>query len=173
VITRNTAPLGISVARVVTGGEAITIAAMAEGSSTAGRRYKKRAWVVVAGREGRAREELQPERRSSMASGARTQLMFTGEAAAALELYGAVFPTFRVERPERYGPGEKRREGSIRIAQSSLEGHRLAVIDSPAQHAFGFTRCESADELDTAFGALSAGGQVLMPVGVSWQLTLP
>ena len=69
------------------------------------------------------------------------------------------------------------------------------VIDSPVKHAFTFTpaisifvECESEAELDTAFGKLSEGGAVLVPVGnygfsarfgwltdrfgVSWQLNV-
>ena len=67
--------------------------------------------------------------------------------------------------------------------------------DSPVKHNFSFTpansifvECDTAEELDRAFGILSDGGQVLMPVdnygfsqrfgwlndqfGVSWQLNL-
>ena len=35
-----------------------------------------------------------------------THLMFTGDASAALELYAAIFPEFRVEQIDRYGPGD-------------------------------------------------------------------
>jgi predicted 3-demethylubiquinone-9 3-methyltransferase (glyoxalase superfamily) len=67
-------------------------------------------------------------------------------------------------------------------------------LDSPDVHAFGFTPaismfvyCDSADEVDRLYEALSTDGQALMPVGsypfaerfawvsdrfgVSWQLT--
>jgi predicted 3-demethylubiquinone-9 3-methyltransferase (glyoxalase superfamily) len=127
---------------------------------------------------------------------AATHLMFTGEASQALELYAAVFPTaFRVERIERYGPGELGAEGTVKRADASLGGHALVVIDSPVQHAFTFTPamslfvdCESREEFDAAFTALAAGGQVFMPpgdygfsrwfgwcsdrFGVSWQLNV-
>jgi predicted 3-demethylubiquinone-9 3-methyltransferase (glyoxalase superfamily) len=125
-----------------------------------------------------------------------THLMFVGEASAALELYASTFPTFRIERIERYGAGEPGAEGWVKRADISLGGHRLIVIDSPPVHAFTFTPsvslfvdCESDAELDAAFAALSAGGQVYMPLGdygfsrrfgwcsdrfgVSWQLNLP
>ena len=125
-----------------------------------------------------------------------THLMFSGDASAAMELYASIFPTFRVERIERYGPGERGSEGTVKRAAASLDGHELVVIDSPVKHAFTFTPaislfrdCERADELDAAFEKLAAGGQVFMPVGnygfsarfgwctdrfgVSWQLNLP
>lgn len=70
------------------------------------------------------------------------------------------------------------------------------AIDSAAQHQFNFTPsmslfvgCETEEELDLLFGALSEAGQVLMPLddygfsrrfawvndrfGASWQLNLP
>src|SRR3954447_882611 len=127
---------------------------------------------------------------------AATHLMFTGEASQALELYAAVFPAFRVERLERYGPGEPGAEGTVKRADASLDGHELIVIDSPVRHAFTFTPsvslfvdCDGREELEAAFAALSAGGQVYMPLddygfssrfgwcsdrfGVSWQLNVP
>ena len=131
-----------------------------------------------------------------MARRAATHLMFMGEASQAMDLYSSVFPSFRVERAERYGAGEPGPEGSIKLAEASLAGHRLLVIDSPVKHAFTFTPamslfldCESREELDAAFAKLSEGGQVFMPLdnygfstrfgwctarfGVSWQLNLP
>src|SRR4029450_2991900 len=106
-----------------------------------------------------------------MARRAATHLMFAGQASAALELYASTFPSFRIDRLDRYGPGEPGAEGSVKLAEASLSGHALVVIDSPVQHAFTFTPamslfvdCESRQELDSAFAALSAGGQVFMPL---------
>ncbi len=127
---------------------------------------------------------------------AATHLMFAGEASSAMDLYSATFPSFRVERLERYGPGEAGPEGSVKRGEASIDGHALIIIDSPVKHAFTFTPamslfldCESGEELESAFGKLSAGGQVFMPLdnygfstrfgwcsdrfGVSWQLNLP
>lgn len=131
-----------------------------------------------------------------MSPKAATHLMFVGEAAAALELYAAVFPGFRVQQVERYQAGEAGPAGTIKVAEASLLGHRLVVIDSPIRHDFTFTPAmslfvdfDAAAELDAAFAALSASGSVLMPLddygfsrrfgwcqdrfGVSWQLNLP
>jgi predicted 3-demethylubiquinone-9 3-methyltransferase (glyoxalase superfamily) len=124
-----------------------------------------------------------------------THLMFTGEASAALELYSAIFPDFKIGEVERYGPGQQGPEGTVKRGDASLGGHRLIIIDSPVRHAFTFTAsmsifvdCSTAAELDAAFAALSSGGQVFMPIdnygfsqrfgwcsdrfGVSWQLNL-
>ena len=130
-----------------------------------------------------------------MAREVRTFLMFDGKAEEAMTLYVSLFPGSEVTRVEKYGAGEPGKEGSIKKADFTLAGHRLACIDSPIQHAFTFTpsvslfvECEDEDELDRAFTALSTGGAVMMPpgnygfsrkftwvsdrFGVSWQLNL-
>jgi len=88
---------------------------------------------------------------------------------------------------------EQGAEGTVKQATFTLAGRDFMCIDSPAKHPFTFTPsmslfvdCESEAELEAAFGRLSAGGSVLMPVGnygfstrfgwindrfgVSWQL---
>lgn len=131
-----------------------------------------------------------------MAHTVATHLMFTGQASAAMEFYASVFPTFRVARLQRYGAGEAGPEGTVKVADVMFGDHALVVIDSPVTHAFTFTpavslyvNCDTREELDAAFAALSAGGQIFMPLdsygfsrrfgwcsdrfGVSWQLNLP
>lgn len=125
-----------------------------------------------------------------------TQLMFQGTAGEALALYAAVFPDFEVTETSHYGPGETRAEGLLKEAQVSFAGHALLVLDSPIDHAFGFTPAmslfvafEVEETFEAALAALSDGGEVLMPAGaygfsrryawiadrfgVSWQLNLP
>lgn len=127
---------------------------------------------------------------------AATHLMFAGEASAALDLYGEIFPEFRVDSIDRYGSGEAGAEGTVRRADITFGKHRIIVIDSPVKHAFTFTPamslfvdCDSAEALDSAFARLSKDGQVFMPIagygfsqrfgwcadrfGVSWQINLP
>ena len=122
--------------------------------------------------------------------------MFTGEASAALDLYASIFPEFRLDHIERYSVGESGAEGTVKRAQATFGAHAIAVIDSPAVHAFTFTPstslfvdCDTEEELDTAFARLADGGKIFMPVGdygfsrrfgwcsdrfgVSWQLNLP
>jgi predicted 3-demethylubiquinone-9 3-methyltransferase (glyoxalase superfamily) len=65
--------------------------------------------------------------------------MFQGEASAALELYSSIFPSFRLEGLERYGPGEPGPEGTVKRADARLEGLALILIDSPVRHDFTFT----------------------------------
>ena len=94
---------------------------------------------------------------------------------------------------DRYGPGEDGADGSVRVATMSVSGQRVMCIDSPIAHGFGFTPATSLfvsgsdpEATEEYFNALSAGGEVLMPLGeypfskkfawikdkfgVSWQL---
>ncbi len=125
-----------------------------------------------------------------------TQLMFEGRAEEAMSLYVSLFKGSEIRQVERYGPGEPGKEGSIKRAEFTLAGQRMACIDSPVKHAFTFTPslslfvdCRDESELERAFAELSTGGAVLMPpgnygfsrhftwvtdrFGVSWQLNLP
>jgi len=126
-----------------------------------------------------------------------TFLMFSGErhgqAKAAIETYVSLFPGSAIERIDCYGPGEDQPEGTVRTAWFKLGARRFMAIDSAGPHAFNFTpsmslfvECETEDELERFYAALSEGGQVLMPLdnygfsrrfgwvndrfGVSWQL---
>lgn len=130
-----------------------------------------------------------------MARSVVTQLMFTGKAEEAMNLYLSLFAKSGLTSIQKYGPGEHGQEGTVKRAEFTLAGHHLACIDSPPMHAFTFTpsaslfvECEDEAELDRAFAVLSVGGELLMPpgnygfskkfvwlndrFGVSWQLNL-
>lgn len=123
------------------------------------------------------------------------QLMFQSGAEEAMRLYISLFKNSEIKHIERYGPEAHRLEGAVKKAVLSLNGLELICIDSPVEHAFGFTPsislfvdCESESELNEAFAKLSDEGAVLMPLdnygfsfkfawvndrfGVSWQLNL-
>lgn len=125
-----------------------------------------------------------------------TQLMFTGAAEDAMNLYVSLFPGSKIVSIDRYGKGEPGKEGSVKYAEFELAGTPFACIDSPIQHAFSFTpsmsiRVDLDDraQFDAVCDQLTVGGQVLMPpanytfsqwfawvqdrFGVSWQLNLP
>jgi predicted 3-demethylubiquinone-9 3-methyltransferase (glyoxalase superfamily) len=124
-----------------------------------------------------------------------TFLMFIGQAEAAMKLYTSLFKQSEILTITRYGSGEGGAEGTVQHATFTLNGQEFMCIDSSDVHAFTFTpsislyvRCESEEEIDRVFAALSAGGQILMPLdqypfspkfgwlsdrfGVSWQLSL-
>ena len=124
-----------------------------------------------------------------------TFLMFTGQAEAAMTLYTSLFQRSEILNLTRYGANDMGAEGTIQHATFTLNGQEFMAIDSNAVHAFTFTpsislyvRCENEEEIDQVFAALSADGQILMPLdqypfskkfgwladryGVSWQLSL-
>ena len=120
-------------------------------------------------------------------------LMFEGDAEAAMNFYVSLFPGSSISSIERFGPEGPGKEGSVMTGILSLNGQTIMFLDSPVKHAFTFTpatslfvACESVEEIDRLFAALSDGGQVLMGLdaypfaqrfgwtndrfGVSWQL---
>ena len=81
-----------------------------------------------------------PTARPKPTANVSTFLMFQdGRAEQAMSLYAAVLPGSRVQRIERYGPGDPGREGSVKVASFDLNGHRLMFSDSYVKHAFTFT----------------------------------
>ena len=125
-----------------------------------------------------------------------TFLMFqNGDAEQAMTFYVSLFGDAKVLDVVRFGPGEPGPEGKIKHATFTLAGQQYMCIDS-AGHAFTFTPsmslfvgCDTEEELDRLYAALSEGGGLLMPLGsygfstkfgwvndrfgVSWQLNLP
>jgi len=98
-------------------------------------------------------------------------------------------------RAEHYSPGEHGTAGTIKVALFTLCGREFMCAGSPVKHNFTFTpssstfiEFDSVEALEQAFGILSEGGEVLMPLdnygfsqrfgwisdrfGVSWQLNL-
>jgi predicted 3-demethylubiquinone-9 3-methyltransferase (glyoxalase superfamily) len=121
--------------------------------------------------------------------------MFEGSAEEALELYAAAFDDAEIVDVQRFGEDGPGKAGTIEAAFLRVGDQRIRLFDSPVEHAFGFTpavslfvELDSAEEVDSAFAALSDGGEVLMPLesypfsprfawlndrfGVSWQLTV-
>lgn len=127
-----------------------------------------------------------------------TFLMFqNGEAEEAMTFYVSLFEDAKVIDVAHYGPGEPGPEGTVKVARFTLAGTEYMTIDSFVKHAFAFTpsvsiyvTCDTEEEIDRLYAALSEGGGVLMPLdtaygfsakfgwvndrfGVSWQLSLP
>jgi len=123
-------------------------------------------------------------------------LMFQGgKAQAALDLYFATFPDSHMVRVEHWAEGEAGSVGTIKVAVFTICGSEFMCSDSPVKHDFNFTPSssifvdfDSETELERAFGILSEGGKVLIPLdnygfsqrfgwvndrfGVSWQVNL-
>src|SRR4051794_9452246 len=124
-------------------------------------------------------------------------LMFQGGVAdQALAFYVGTIPDSSIVRVTRYGPDGPGPEGTVMTGEAVLAGLRVMFSDSFVTHAFGFTPSlslfltrDTDGEVDTLAGALSEGGEVLMPAasygfssrfawvndryGVSWQLSTP
>ncbi|MEU4579585.1 MULTISPECIES: VOC family protein [Nonomuraea] len=124
-----------------------------------------------------------------------TFLMFEGKAEEAMTFYVSLFDDAEIVSVTRYGPDGPGAEGSVLHATFRLAGQEYMAIDSAVRHDFTFTpsmslyvQCESADEIERLYAALSEGGAALMPLGdhgfskrfgwvndrfgVSWQLNL-
>jgi predicted 3-demethylubiquinone-9 3-methyltransferase (glyoxalase superfamily) len=123
-------------------------------------------------------------------------LMFQrGVGREAVERYVSLFEDGEIVSLQAYGPQGPGPEGTIMRAEIRLAGQTFYASDSFVTHAFDFTpslsvwvECESAQQQDSLFAALSDGGGVLMPLdsygfstrfgwlndrfGVSWQLNL-
>ena len=103
-------------------------------------------------------------------------LMFGGElhgkAEEAIEFYVSVFEDSRIVNIDRHPAGEEELEGKVMRADFVLAGRELIALDGGRDHKFTFTAatslfvsCDSVDEVDRLFAALSAGGEVLMELG--------
>ncbi len=116
-------------------------------------------------------------------------LMFVGDvcgkAEEAANHYTSVFPESKVDHVMRYGEGEEPDQpGTVRHLYLSLDGYKLAAMDSAREHDFGFNEaislmvgCETQDEIDYYWNELSAFpeaeqcGWLKDRFGVSWQVT--
>jgi predicted 3-demethylubiquinone-9 3-methyltransferase (glyoxalase superfamily) len=124
-----------------------------------------------------------------------TFLMFEGRAEEAMRFYESLFEGAEVISIDRYGGDDGDAEGMVKRATLRLPGQTLICVDSPVEHAFGFTpaislfvSCGTEGEVDQLFAALAEGGTILMGLdaypfskrfgwvddrfGVSWQLSL-
>ena len=115
-------------------------------------------------------------------------LMFVGDVCGKAEEaaghYASVFPQSNVDHVMRYGEGEgPDQPGTVRHLYLSLDGFKVAAMDSAQEHDFGFNEavslmvsCENQEEIDRYWDALSAVpeseqcGWLKDRFGVSWQV---
>lgn len=120
-------------------------------------------------------------------------LMFNGRAEEAMDFYISLFSDAQIVNITHYGPNEAGAKGTVMHASFTLNGQLFMCIDSSVEHCFTFTPamslyidCDSDEEIERLFNALSANGNILMPLdeypfskkygwltdqfGVSWQL---
>lgn len=117
-----------------------------------------------------------------------TCLLFTGKQYGrvdeAIAHYTSIFKNSSADPILRYGANElPDKEGKVKHAQIYLEGQKMMLMESAANHAFTFTEgvsltvyCETQDEIDyywerfTESGEESRCGWLKDKFGVSWQI---
>lgn len=106
---------------------------------------------------------------------------FHGNTEPALNFYRKLFKNFNLERFEKYDSGPYK--GKVKYAQLTLEGTRLAFMDSGIEQPFTFPNansivieCDSQQEIDYFWNAIKKGGKELQSgwiqdqFGVRWQI---
>ncbi len=114
-------------------------------------------------------------------------LMFTGEhkgqAEEAIKFYTSIFKNSNVDYLVKYEEGEPA-AGKVKHAAFKLDGQQFIAMDSPIEHAFGFTpatsfvvNCKTQIEVDEMWEKLTASGGspsqcgwLTDKFGVSWQV---
>ncbi|MEM8899318.1 MAG: VOC family protein [Bacteroidota bacterium] len=117
------------------------------------------------------------------------------DAEEAMNFYISLFENSTITDIQRHGKEGPAKEGSVFFARFELNGSQFACSDSYIKHEWDFTPgvsnwvdCQSVEEQDKLFSALSENGKVMMPLdnygfsqrfafvedrfGVSWQLNL-
>ena len=110
-----------------------------------------------------------------------TFLTYDGAAGEAVELYTSIFPNSRVTSERRYGPVGPGPEGSLMTATFELDGQEFIALNGGSSFSFTtgislFVECETQEEVDRYWEALSEGGEkgpcgwLTDRFGVSWQI---
>jgi predicted 3-demethylubiquinone-9 3-methyltransferase (glyoxalase superfamily) len=108
-------------------------------------------------------------------------LWFDNQAEIAAEFYVSVFKDSRIVRKNHYPEGSPDRSGTVMTVQFVLEGMEFVAINGGPQFSFSqaisfVVNCETQDEVDRLWQALSAGGQEVQcgwltdRFGVPWQI---
>jgi predicted 3-demethylubiquinone-9 3-methyltransferase (glyoxalase superfamily) len=108
-------------------------------------------------------------------------LWFDTDAEPAAELYTSVFPNSRIVEVTHYGSAGPRPEGMVMTVSFELDGQKVVALnggqDFRLTEAFSFAvSCETQDEVDSYWEALSEGGEkgpcgwLKDKFGLSWQI---
>jgi predicted 3-demethylubiquinone-9 3-methyltransferase (glyoxalase superfamily) len=110
-----------------------------------------------------------------------TCLWFDSQAAEAAAFYVSLFPSSRVIDTKYYLEGAPRPAGSVLTVQFTLDGAEYMALNGGPIFKFSpaislVASCETQEEVDRLWGALSEGGQegqcgwLTDKFGVSWQV---
>jgi predicted 3-demethylubiquinone-9 3-methyltransferase (glyoxalase superfamily) len=109
-------------------------------------------------------------------------LWFDTEGEEAAQFYTSVFPNSRIVEVTRYGSAGPRDEGTVMTVTFELDGQRFIALNGGPDFTFNEAislevDCETQDEVDSYWNALTEGGGEEGPCGwlkdkygVSWQI---
>ena len=109
-------------------------------------------------------------------------LWFDTEGEEAAQFYTSIFPNSRIVEVTRYGSAGPRSEGTVMTVQFELDGQQFTALNGGPDFKFNEAislevPCDSQDEIDSYWSALTADGGEEGPCGwlkdkygVSWQV---
>ncbi len=108
-------------------------------------------------------------------------LWFDTEGEDAATLYTSVFPNSKITKVTRYGSAGPRSEGTVMTVEFELDGKSFVALNGGPDFTFNEAVsfqvfCESQDEVDQYWNALSDGGEegpcgwLKDKFGLSWQI---
>jgi len=108
-------------------------------------------------------------------------LWFDSEGEEAARLYTSIFPNSRIVDVVRFGAAGPRPEGTVMTVSFELDGQKFLALNGGPEFTFSEAisfqvSCETQEEVDAYWGALSAGGEegqcgwLKDKFGVSWQI---
>src|SRR4051812_43490348 len=108
-------------------------------------------------------------------------LWFDTEGEEAAKLYTSIFPNSKINNAMRHGPGGPAPEGTVLTVEFELDGQPLVALNGGPQYTFSEAfslqvSCESQEEVDRYWDALSEGGEkgpcgwLKDRFGLSWQI---
>jgi len=110
-----------------------------------------------------------------------THLWFDANAEEAINLYVSLFKDSRITHVLHYGKGDPGPEGTVMAIGFELEGQKFGAINGGPVFKLSeavslYVGCETQEELDRLWAALSEGGEIQQcgwlkdRFGLSWQI---
>jgi|SRR5271165_406940 len=108
-------------------------------------------------------------------------LWFDNQAEEAMNFYTSIFKNSKIGRVSRYGEAGPGPKGSVMVGTITLEGQEFMVLNGGPHYKFTpaislVVNCETQEEIDHYWNALSAGGKIVQcgwltdKFGLSWQI---
>lgn len=108
-------------------------------------------------------------------------LWYDGQAEEAAKLYTSLFKNASIGKISRYPPGVPGQEGKVMTVEFTLDGQEFIALNGGPHYSFTpavsmFIKCETQEEVDKLWDALSDGGTIDQcgwlrdKFGLSWQV---